>query len=193
MSQEELLKALEEDARRERSSLLRDAEAEAETIRSEALEELKRLKEADLLKFKVSLSAEIAKATNDARAYSNGIISAARNAAIATVREKVEDEFKRLPLRDDYPGILKKLFMEALESIGEVKTVVFVPERDLPIFRKMDILKERDVRPVNMDSGVMVTSEDGRVKITNTIRTRLAKAMPELNVEIRRVLWDSNT
>lgn len=193
MSQEELLKALEEDARRERNSLLRDAEAEAGTIRSEALEELKRLKEADLLKFKVSLSAEIAKATNDARAYSNGIISAARDAAIARVREKVEDEFKRLPLRDDYPEILRKLFMEALESIGEAKPVVFVPERDLPIFRKMDILKDRDVRPVNMDSGVMVTSEDGRVKITNTIRTRLAKAMPELNVEIRRVLWDSNT
>lgn len=193
MSQEELLKALEEDARRERNSLLSDAEAEAGTIRSEALEELKKLKEADLLKFKVSLSAETAKATNDARAYSNGIISAARNAAIATVREKVEDEFKGLPLRDDYPEILRKLFMEALESIGEVKTVVFVPERDLPIFRKMDIMKERDVRPVNMDSGVMVTSEDGRVKITNTTITRLAKAMPELNVEIRRVLWDSNT
>lgn len=193
MSQEELLKALEEDARRERNSLLRDAEAEAGTIRSEAIEELKRLKEADLLKFKVSLSAEIAKATNDARAYSNGIISAARNAAIARVREKVEDEFKRLPLREVYPEILRKLFMEALESIGEVKTVVFVPERDLPIFRKMDILKDRDVRPVNMDSGVMVTSEDGRVKITNTTITRLAKAMPELNVEIRRVLWDSNT
>lgn len=193
MSQEELLKALEEDARRERNSLLSDAEAEAGTIRSEALEELKKLKEEDLLKFKVSLSAEIAKATNDARAYSNGIISAARNAAIATVREKIEDEFKGLPLRDDYPEILRKLFMEALESIGEVKTIVFVPERDLPIFRKMDILKNRDVRPVNMDSGVMVTSEDGRVKITNTTITRLAKAMPELNVEIRRVLWDSNT
>ena len=193
MSQEELLKALEEDARRERNSLLSDAEAEAGTIRSEALEELKRLKEEDLLKFKVSLSAEIAKATNDARAYSNGIISAARNAAIAAVREKVEDEFKRLPLRDDYPEILRKLLMEALDSIGEVKTIVFVPESDLPIFRKMDTLKDRDVRPVNMDSGVMVTSEDGRVKITNTIRTRLAKAMPELNVEIRRVLWNSNT
>ena len=193
MSQEELLKALEEDARRERSSLLSDAEAEAGSIRSEALEELKRLKEEDLLKFKVSLSAEIAKATNDARAYSNGIISAARNAAIAAVREKVEDEFKRLPQRDDYPEILGKLFMEALDSIGEVKTIVFVPESDLSIFRKMDTLKDRDVRPVNMDSGVMVTSEDGRVKITNTIRTRLAKAMPELNVEIRRVLWNSNT
>jgi len=193
MSQEELLKALEEDARRERSSLLSDAEAEAGSIRSEALEELKRLKEEDFLKFKVSLSAETAKATNDARAYSNGIISAARNAAIAAVREKVEDEFKRLPLRDDYPEILRKLFMEALESIGEVKTIVFVPERDLPIFRKMDILKNRNVRPVNMDSGVMITSEDCRVKITNTTITRLAKAMPELNVEIRRVLWDSNT
>ena len=193
MSQEELLKALEEDARRERNSLLSDAEAEAGTIRSEALEELKRLKEADLLKLKVSLSAKIAKATNDARAYSNGIISAARNDAIARVREKVEDEFKRLPLRDDYPEILRKLFTEALDSIGEVKTVVFVPERDLPIFRKMDILKDRDVRPVNMDSGVMVTSEDGRVKITNTAITRLSKAMPELNVEIRRVLWNSNT
>ena len=193
MSQEELLKALEEDARRERNSLLRDAEAAAGTIRSEALEELKRLKEEDFLKFKVSLSAETAKATNDARAYSNGIISAARNAAIAAVREKVEDEFKRLPLRDDYPEILRKLLMEALDSIGEVKTIVFVPERDLPIFRKMDILKDKDVRPVSMDSGVMVTSEGGRVKITNTIRTRLAKAMPELNVEIRRVLWNSNT
>ncbi len=193
MSQEELLKALEEDARRERNSLLSDAEAEAGTIRSEALEELKRLKEEDLLKFKVSLSAETAKATNDARAYSNGIISAARNAAIARVREKVEDEFKRLPLRDGYPEILRKLLMEALDNIGEVKTIVFVPESDLPIFRKMDILKDRDVRPVNMDSGVMVTSEDGRVKITNTAITRLAKAMPELNVEIRRVLWDSNT
>lgn len=193
MSQEELLKALEEDARRERDSLLRGAEAEAGTIRSEALEELKRLKEADLLKFKISLSAEIAKATNDARAYSNGIISAARNAAIAKVREKVEGEFKTLPQREDYPEILRKLFMEALGSIGEVKTIVFAPERDLPIFRKMDILKERDVRPVNMDIGVMVTSEDGRVKITNTTKTRLAKAMPELNVEIRRVLWDSNT
>jgi len=193
MSQEELLKALEEDARRERNSLLRDAEAEAGTIRSEALEELKRLKEEDLLKFKVSLSAEIAKATNDARAYSNGIISAARNAAIAMVREKVEDEFKRLPQRDDYPEILGKLFMEALDSIGEVKTIVFVPESDLSIFRKMDTLKDRDVRPVNMDSGVMVTSEDGRVKITNTTITRLTKAMPELNVEIRRVLWNSNT
>ena len=193
MSQEELLKALEEDARRERNSLLSDAEAEAGTIRSEALEELKRLKEEDLLKFKVSLSAEIAKATNDARAYSNGIISAARNAAIAMVREKVEDEFKRLPQRDDYPEILGKLFMEALDSIGEVKTIVFVPESDLSIFRKMDTLKDRDVRPVNMDSGVMVTSEDGRVKITNTAITRLSKAMPELNVEIRRVLWNSNT
>jgi len=193
MSQEELLKALEEDARRERSSLLSDAEAEAGSIRSEALEELKRLKEEDFLKFKVSLSAETAKATNDARAYSNGIISAARNAAIAAVREKVEDEFKRLPLRDDYPEILRKLLMEALDSIGEVKTIVFVPESDLPIFRKMDTLKDRDVRPVNMDSGVMVTSEDGRVKITNTAITRLSKAMPELNVEIRRVLWNSNT
>lgn len=181
MNQEELLKALEEDARKEREKLLQEAEEEARRIIAEAQQELKRLKEEDLMRWKTLLATERARALTEAKAYGMALLLEARYSILQEVFQRAEEGLEG---REDYPDVLRRLILEALEDEkGEV--IAFVSGCDLPILQGMNLPAGVEVRAGEVHLGVVITTRDGRRRVVNTLKSRLEKAksslMPILN------------
>lgn len=188
MNQEELLKALEEDARKEREKVLQEAEEEARRIIEEAQQELKRLKEEDLIRWKALLSTERAKAINEAKAYAMALLLEARHSILKEVFQRAEKELEK---REGYPDVLRRLILEALEDQkdGEGRVIVFVSGEDLPILQGINLLQGVEIRAGEVRLGVVVTTRDGRRRVVNTLKSRLEKAKTGLMTILNEMLF----
>ncbi|MBI5287292.1 MAG: hypothetical protein HY878_06860 [Deltaproteobacteria bacterium] len=190
MSQEELLKALEDDARREREAILREAEEEARRIVEEAQKELKRLKEEDLLRLKASLSTNRARALNNVEAYSKGLLLETKHSVIKEVFRRVEEELDNLSSREEYPEILRRLLLEALNGMGGGDgAVTFVSKDDLPLLKGVSLPQWLEIKAGDVKLGVIITSMDGRRRVINTLKSRLGKARPGLLHVLSEILF----
>jgi V/A-type H+-transporting ATPase subunit E len=88
----------------------------------------------------------------------------------------------------DYPLVLRRLIVEALDALGEAELhsghiVLEIDPRDEPYV--CPILNELGVNLQAVSSlqswgGVVVTSGDGRIVVNNTLESRLARATPFL-------------
>lgn len=187
MNQEELLKAFEEDARKEREKLLQEAEEEARRIIEEAQQELERLKEEDLIRWKALLATEKARALTEAKAYGMALLLEARHSILQEVFQRVEKELEK---REGYPNVLRRLISEVLEDEkGEV--IAFVSGEDLPLLQGMNLPSGVEIRAGEVRLGVVVTTRDGRRRVVNTLKSRLEKAKTGLMPILNEVLFKS--
>lgn len=188
MNQEELLKALEEDARKEREGVLQEAEEEARRIIEEAQQELKRLKEEDLIRWKALLATERAKAINEAKAYAMALLLEARYSILQEVFQRAEKELEK---REGYPDVLRRLILEALEDRkdGEGRVIAFVSGEDLPILQGINLPQGVEIRAGEVRLGVVVTTRDGRRRVVNTLKSRLEKAKTGLMTILNEMLF----
>lgn len=175
MLEKELLKTLEEDARRECASIIEDAQKEADDIIKKAAEKLEKMKRERLEQAKASLQKERIKRLADARLHANEIILRQRQLAITKIFEGVAERLSELRKEKDYPDILKRLCKEAMDGWHD----------SMKDEKAFEILSDAgDILP-----GVVIMSRDKRFKIINTLHSRLEKARPELVSMIDKILF----
>lgn len=97
-------------------------------------------------------------------------------------------------LRDtaDYPAIFKKLTMEAVGTLGGEKFRIHVDKRDEALIRK--ILAEMNMpgevyTDVTCAGGLVASTLDESVKISNTLESRLERAKEQKKLEVYAVLF----
>lgn len=199
MNEKELLKALEEDARRECASIIENAQKEADSIIKSASEELENLKKERLLQAKASLEIERIRRLAEARLRANEIILRERQLAITKVLDAAAKRLKEARSDKDYPDMLKRLFAEAFEEwrakmAGNEKTraKVIVSRQDASILNGVNGKNGYDIvidETGDLPPGIIIASEDKRFKVVNTVQSRLEKARPELVSMIDRALF----
>lgn len=196
MSEKELLKALEEDARRECAAILENASKEAEAVVQGVVKELERSRAERFENMKVSIELQRMRMSAGAKLRAKGLALNQRQAAIAKVLRCAHNRFKQIPKDKAYPDILKRLLSEAVDNWrnymkGE-KALIAASKEDASVFKSLKHIADCEIIPDErgrMSPGVIIISKDKRYKVTNTLESRLDKARPELVSIIDRALF----
>ena len=196
MGEKELLKALEDDARRECNAIIENTLAEADAIIKTAIEEMEKKKKEGLETIKACMQMERTRRLADARLYAREAILKERQAGINRVLEKTRDRLGDIQKNRDYPVVLERLLKEALaEWNGSMKgrdAQVIAAKRDIPLLKKIRASDNNyEIVPDEAEavsSGVVIASKDRRFRITNTLLSRLERAKGELVSVIDKAL-----
>lgn len=196
MGEKELLKALEDDARRECDAIIENTLAEADAIIKTAIEEMEKKKKEGLETIKARMQMERTRRLADARLYAREAILKERQAGINRVLEKTRDRLGDIQKVRDYPVVLERLLKEALaEWNGSMKGrdgQVIAAKRDIPLLKKIRASDNNyEIVPDEAEavsSGVVIATKDRRFRITNTLLSRLERAKGELVSVIDRAL-----
>lgn len=196
MGEKELLKALEDDTRRECNAIIENALAEADAIIKTAIEEMEKKKKEGLETIKACMQMERTRRLADARLYVREAILKERQAGINRVLEKTRDRLGDIQKNRDYPVVLERLLKEALaEWNGSMKgrdAQVIAAKRDIPLLKKIRASDNNyEIVPDEAEavsSGVVIASKDRRFRIANTLLSRLERAKGELVSVIDKAL-----
>ena len=196
MGEKELLKALEDDARRECNAIIENTLAEADAIIKTAIEEMEKKKKEGLETIKACMQMERTRRLADARLYAREAILKERQAGINRVLEKTRDRLGDIQKNRDYPVVLERLLKEALaEWNGSMKgrdAQIIAAKRDIPLLKKIRASDGNyEIVPDEAEavsSGVVIASKDRRFRITNTFLSRLERAKGELVSVIDKAL-----
>ncbi|OGP30323.1 MAG: hypothetical protein A2073_07010, partial [Deltaproteobacteria bacterium GWC2_42_11] len=183
MGERELLKALEDDARRECNAIIENTLAEADAIIKTAIEEMEKKKKEGLETIKACMQMERTRRLAKARLDARGIVLKERDAGIKRVLEKTRDRLGDIQKVRDYPMVLERLLKEALaEWNGSMKgrdAQVIAAKRDIPLLKKIRASDNNyEIVPDEAEavpSGVVIASKDRRFRITNTLLSRLER------------------
>ena len=109
-------------------------------------------------------------------------------------RAFVEAEHRLSQIRNDpgYPAILKKLTREAVAALGEKNFRVHFDNRDDQLIKR--ILSELDLSgeieaDLHSAGGIVVSTPDESVKISNTLESRLERAKEQKKLEVYAMLF----
>ena len=199
MSEKGLLKAIEDDTRRECAVMLENAQKEAEAIVKTAIEQQERLNRERLKKAEVYLEKERVRMLANAKLYANEVILKERQLAVAKILDEVNNRLKELRKDKDYPEILKRLCKEAMDgwhamgtdfkSVPTEKALIMVSKQDISYLNNTSGCEIVSDETGDMLPGVIIMSRDKRFKIINTLHSRLEKKKPELVSMIDNVLF----
>ncbi len=92
----------------------------------------------------------------------------------------------------DYPVIIKKLSLEALEALGGEKFRIHVDKRDEQLIKKLIVelnLPGEIIADLTCAGGLVASNLDETIKISNTFESRLERAKEQAKLEIYTVLF----
>lgn len=189
---ENLMKSMDASAEEKIAEMMEKSAATASEIRKRArikAEEIKKL-HADSAANAVALERNKLTylANNEARKQISGIRHGHFNDAFDQAKERLES-FRGSP---DYADSLRKMALEAFETLGEHDAVLHVDGRDEGLCRKIaEGLPGRCevVADIHCAGGLNVSSRDGKVTIYNTVESRLEKARRRMRLEIFSILY----
>jgi len=189
MSQEALLKAVEEDARLESERLVTEARKEARRLVTEAGREVSEARSARLKALSIEIEKMRTARINEARVRTGALKLKARLGVMEEAFRRAEKKVEEMP-RERYRALILRLYGELKERWREAGLnddyTVTVNPADARIIKEagQEVKTDPEVR-----LGVVFTSADGRIRFENTIPSRIRMARPGLIPGLERVLF----
>ncbi|HEX6384994.1 MAG TPA: V-type ATP synthase subunit E family protein [Anaerolineae bacterium] len=187
MGLEAIIAAIEANGAAALAQLEQKTAAQVETILSAAAQSAKERREAARRDAMKPAAVESARLLYQAEAEASSVTAAAHeelfNEVIAQTRRRLAD----LRQEPDYPEIWQRLANEAIQLLGEDECEGAILEIDPRDKKLAQGLADRGLvlQPVlACAGGVIARSSDGRIIITNTLESRLERALPLLRQEI---------
>lgn len=193
MPYETLIDALLEEGRAKSEAILRKAQAEAERLLNEAKQKSEALDhEVDSLTHR-DLAAQRAAILSRAALSGRRVLQQAKQEVLDVVWRHASQ--KALTLTGNArTKVLTALLDEVLPAASSPGPCVLIDGRDRPYVE--DILKERGVHfkeQYQDDLLLGIKLEADSEVLTNSFAARLAKAKPELTIELNRLLFTEET
>ena len=190
MGQEELVRHLIRSAEMRKEEILGHARAEAARARASALAragELERESGAALMR---DVERERRLRWNRARAAVRALRFRARAALAAEIVARLEERMALLPGDAGYPRVAARLYGEIRPEVPEGEVVLRGDAAALAVLRSLatEPRFRFETLPEGEIGGLEASSAGGGLRLRNTLRSRLVKAMPELLTEIGRSL-----
>ena len=108
---------------------------------------------------------------------------------------KAEERLKELDKQQDYPHVLEVLLDECLDFYPEGEVIVQVRPADKAAVEKMLSDRGRSFRisdtPLAASGGLVMSSADGQIVVSNTFESRLERARDHLRLEISKTLFEA--
>ncbi len=193
MSYDELINAIERDALRERQKILEDAMIEADNLIEGAKRELKKIKGERLAELRHSFERERTRAVSSAKRDAKALSLLAKDEIISEVFRETEKKVTEIKKGKGYPYILIKLFKEVAEKgrmeLDSGEFEVCVSEDDMDILKRemqdgVKLKPDRDIK-----EGVILASSDGRIRLVNTMKSRIERVKADMLPILDHVLF----
>jgi len=188
MTQEALIKALEDEARAQAERIVAEAGEEARRVLGEAEREIEAEKAERLAALERDVAGRRTSLLNEARVRMAALKLRAKLGVIEEVMDRALKEIEGLPA-DRQAAVTRRLYREVRERWPTEKTEGAVV-RVRPAYK--DIVEEAGLRVEAVESmplGVVMESADGRITFENTVTSRMEKARPVILVELNRLIF----
>ncbi len=190
MGHDELARRLIRDAEIRREEILGRAREEAARLRAAALARAGEMERASRETLARDAARERRLAWNRARIEVRAARFRARAELAAEIVARLEERMSRLPGDNGYARVAARLYEEIRPELPDGEVVLRGDAAALPVLRSLATGPRVRFEPLAGEElgGVEASSPDGALVLRNTLRSRLARAMPDLLAEIDRML-----
>jgi len=190
---EDILKALEEKAEAREAAIESEAKQRVNEILAEVDKDAARTKRMRLKKVEDQIRSEATGIVYSAQLKAKNQLIKAQEETVDEAFKKAEQRLKDLGKQQDYPQVLEVLLDECLDFFPEGEVLVQVRPADRDLLEKMLAGRGRSFRisdtPLAASGGLVVSSPDGQIVVSNTFESRLERARDHLRLEISKSLF----
>jgi vacuolar-type H+-ATPase subunit E/Vma4 len=191
MAYENLLKSVEESALEKERELQTKAQKQAEEIRSAAKKQADEIQRRTIQEAETSAVIERNKKLFLAKGAIKEQALKSREKIFEAAFEAAGQRLSRLRQDHTYPAIFRRLAEETISAIGESPFVIHIDQRDLDLC-KNTLAAMKTSSEIRADlvcmGGLVASSPDGHITISNTIESRLERVREYKRLEIYAVL-----
>lgn len=202
MPLENILAALEAETEHRIIEIEQAARVEVERIRSNTKAEAEVARQKHMAAIQAPLQAEQARILNQAKLEALQIVMGARENLITSALEATTHCLTEIPSTEMYAGLLRELVQEAVNTLGRDDMLyLYVHSRDAGLMNcivgEMGLLAtveeglENEGTSQNSLGGVVVTTPDGRIRLVNTLKTRLHRVASLHRAQIAKLVFGS--
>lgn len=192
MAYENLLRSVEESAQEKEQEIRKKAGQQAGEIRAEATREAEAVQERAIREAERSAAVERNKQLYLARGEIKQRLLKSREKIFAAAFDEAEKQLSRLRQDPAYPAVFERLAREATGAMGGTVFSVHIDRRDLDLCTgTLAALGIRcEVLPdIESAGGLVVSSPDGLVTISNTVESRLERAREKKRLSVYAALF----
>ncbi len=192
MAYENLLRSVEESAQEKEQEVRKKAAQLAGEIRAEATREAEAVQERAIREAERSAAVERNKQLYLARGEIKQRALKSRERIFGAAFNEAEKQLSQLRQDPAYPLVFERLAREATGAMGRTAFTVHVDRRDLDLCTKA--LKGLGIRceilpDIESAGGLVVSSPDGLVTISNTVESRLERAREKKRLSVYAALF----
>ena len=193
MALEDILRAMEEQARTEIARIKAQAENEASAITAKAEEDARAIKARHLAGSNLlgRLQNERARLLNEAKRIALHQVMATRESLLEEAFAAAQAQLTRFREKPEYPEYLARLTQEVVGELGR-ELRILVDARDAALMRRItaQLGVEAEISGgLNSIGGLEATTPDGRIGVVNTVEARLKRGAGYLRREIASLLF----
>jgi vacuolar-type H+-ATPase subunit E/Vma4 len=194
---EDILRALEEKADTRVEVIESETEQRVQEILAEVDKEAVRARRMRLKKVEDQIRSEATGIVYSASLKAKNQLIKAQEEAVDEAFRIAEQRLGELHGEQDYPKVLEVLLDECLEFFPEGEILVQARAEDRGLVEKL--LSDRgrafsvSQTPLEATGGLVISSPDGLITVSNTFDSRLAKAKDHLRLEISKALFEAQT
>ena len=191
MALEDIFRALEEQAQKEREEILGAAEAQAEAIEADAEDQAARICSACVENADTMLDLRSAREVNATRLEAKKSVARVKQEAVAAAFERAAESFASLRSSPEYPAIFRTLAAEAFEGVnGTVKVLVDPADEELARTTLAEMDVEAEVATdLTSHGGLVIAMDEGRVMRRNTVEDRLDKVETGIQSKVAEIFF----
>ena len=185
MSVEKIINQIQEDSQKEVNQIIKDAEIHSKKIINEYIEKAKKeskdiiengKKQSDGIK-KILIS----KASQDAKRA----ITKSREKIIEDCFNKAQDKLNDLKGKE-YENFISNIIKDSIKKIGKNFSVLYSREEDKKIIQKLGF---KSTGKVESSGGVIIISNDGKIKLDNTFEGILKRRKDQIRLKVGKLLF----
>jgi V/A-type H+/Na+-transporting ATPase subunit E len=192
MAYENLLKSVEESAQEKERELREKARSAVELISEDAKNQVAVIQQSLMTESKKAATIEKNKLIYLTKGENKEKLIKTKEANFS--KAFIDAELRLSHVRKDpkYPDILKNLIREAVGALGGETFRIHIDKRDEKLVKKLQSelqLSGEVIADLHCSGGVIVSSPDESVKISNTLESRLERVKEQKKLEIYAVLY----
>jgi len=192
MAYENLLKSVEESAQEKERELREKAQSAVQLISEDTKNQSTAIQQSLLAEAKKAATIEKNKLFYLTKGENKENLIKTKEAIFSTAFGDAEQHLSHVRKDPKYPDILKNLTREAVGALGGETFRIHIDKRDEKLIKK--ILSELHlsgevIADLQCSGGLVVSTQNESVKISNTLESRLERVKEQKKLEIYAVLY----
>jgi len=192
MAYENLLKSVEESAQEREQELREKAKSTIQAISEDIRNQVVEIQQSHLEEAKKAASIEKNKRIYLTKGENKEKLIKTKERIVSQAFLDAEQRLSGLRNDPKYPAVFNKLAREAIESVGGEEFCIHIDKRDEQLMKKslsdMDLTGEI-IADLQCSGGLVVSTRNESVKISNTLESRLERAKERKKLEVYAVMY----